>query len=202
MADKKELDEKAIVEENTKKAARDMFLEYGPFIILIVFILIIRIFIASPFKVDGTSMSPTLEDRDYMLLYKLKKHVKGIHREDVVVIDSSQGLIIKRVIGLPNESLKYEVKEVDGVVKGILYIDNKIYEENFITDDVKTKTCTNNPKLCNEGIELGEDEYFVMGDNRAVSLDSRMLGTFHSKDIKGMAELRLFPFSKFGNIKK
>ncbi len=190
------------IEKNTKAASRDMFMEYGPFLIAIVFILAIRIFIASPFRVDGTSMMPTLQDGNYMLLYKLKKRINGINRFDIVVVDYSEGQIIKRVIGLPKETIKYEVKEEDGTKKGILYVDGKVVEENFIEDDYKAATCIRNTQLCDQGITLGEDEYFVMGDNRAVSLDSRVLGVFNSKKIKGIAELRLFPFNKFGNVSK
>ena len=201
---KKVEEEKATKEEinlNTKSAARDMFKEYGPFIIAIIFILVIRIFIASPFRVDGTSMFPTLQDGDYMILYKLKKRVKGIERFDVVVVDYTEGQIIKRVIGLPNEFIKYEVKDVDGVRKGILYVDNKVVEEEFISDDAKIATCSRTADVCTNGIQLGENEYFVMGDNRAVSLDSRALGAFNIKKIRGLAELRVFPFNKFGSIK-
>ena len=190
------------VEKNTKSAARDMFLEYGPFLILLTFIIVIRMFIASPFKVQGTSMVPTLKDGDYMLLYKLKKNVKGINRFDIVVANSSQGAIIKRVIGLPNEFIKYEVKEEDGVTKGILYIDGKIVdEEYFLPNEYTSATCYRNTSICEEGLQLKDDEYFLMGDNRAVSMDSRMLGTFNSKQIKGIADLRLFPFKSFGSVK-
>ena len=147
-------------------------------------------------------MMPTLQDGNYMLLYKLKKRINGINRFDIVVVDYSEGQIIKRVIGLPKETIKYEVKEEDGTKKGILYVDGKVVEENFIEDDYKAATCIRNTQLCDQGITLGEDEYFVMGDNRAVSLDSRVLGVFNSKKIKGIAELRLFPFNKFGNVSK
>ena len=192
---------KEVIESNTKSAARDMFLEYGPFIILLLFILVIRMFIASPIRVQGTSMLPTLEEGDYMLLYKLKKNVKGINRNDIVVVKVSDGDIIKRVIGLPGETLKYEVKEDNGETKGILYIDGKVVEEEYLDNEYKAATCVRENKLCDEGVTLGENEYFVMGDNRRVSHDSRYIGPVNIDQIKGITELRLFPFGKMGNVK-
>ena len=191
------------VKKNTNKAKWDLFKEYGPFIILLAFIIVIRIFIASPMSVSGTSMVPTLEDGDYVLLYKLKKRVKGIHRFDIVVINNKEGTLVKRVIGLPGETLKYRVYEEDGVQKNELSIDGKIITEDFLADEYKNNTCAYKNQLCSEeGVTLGDNEYFVMGDNRLASKDSRIIGTIDDKEIKGIAELRLFPFSKFGKIQK
>ena len=201
MAKKEKKQTNEVVEKNTKNAVRDMALEYGPFIIILLFILIIRLFIASPIKVQGTSMLPTLEEGDYMLLYKLKMKVKGLNRFDIVVVKLSDGDIIKRVIGLPGETVKYEVKEEEGETKGILYVDGKVIEEEFLDNEAKTSTCIRENKLCGEGVTLGQDEYFVMGDNRKVSHDSRYIGPIKKDQIKGITELRLFPFTKFGNIK-
>ncbi|MCR5223954.1 MAG: signal peptidase I [Bacilli bacterium] len=201
MAKKEKKQTNEVVEKNTKNAVRDMALEYGPFIIILLFILIIRLFIASPIKVQGTSMLPTLEQGDYMLLYKLKMKVKGLNRFDIVVVKLSDGDIIKRVIGLPGETVKYEVKEEEGETKGILYVDGKIIEEEFLDSEAKASTCIRENNLCSEGVTLGQDEYFVMGDNRRVSHDSRYIGPIKKDQIKGITELRLFPFSKFGNIK-
>ena len=109
--DKVEIDEETI-RKNTNKAKWDLFKEYGPFLILLAFIIVIRLFIASPTSVSGTSMVPTLENGDYVLLYKLKKRLKGISRFDIVVINTdNEGIIVKRVIGLPGETLKYKVYE-------------------------------------------------------------------------------------------
>ena len=207
MATKKiEVEEKVdseVIKKNTKKASWDLFKEYGPFLILLAFIIIIRLFIASPMSVSGTSMVPTLEDGDYVLLYKLKKRVKGISRFDIVVIKNSEGTLVKRVIGLPGETLKYRVYEENGIEKSELAIDGKIIAEDFLADEYKNNTCRYKNQLCSEeGVTLKEGEYFVMGDNRLSSKDSRIIGTIADKEIKGIAELRLFPFSKFGKIQK
>ena len=90
--------------------------------------------------------------------------------------------LIKRVIGLPGEKLRYSNNQ--------LYINGKRIEENYEftnTEDFSYKT--------------KEGEYFVLGDNRVVSKDSRMLGTFSEDDIVGRVNFRLFPFKKFGTVK-
>ena len=192
-------EEKEIIEVKEEKKEID---EYVPFLILLAFILIIRLFIASPVRVQQTSMIPTLEEGDILLLYKLKRNTKGVSRFDIVVVKSNSGTIVKRVIGLPGETIKYEVTEENGQVKNALYVDGKKVEEEFVADEYKNQTCWRNFKLCSDGITLGDDEYFVMGDNRKGSYDSRDMGAMKDKQIKGIAEIRLFPFSKFGRIDK
>ena len=206
MANKKKTEELTKEEEikiNTKNAIKDTVMEYVPFLILLAFIVIIRIFIASPISVSGTSMVPTLQEGDYVLQYKLKKRVKGINRFNIVILNNSEGTLVKRVIGLPGETLKYEVKEENGQVTNALYIDGKKIEEDFLADEYKNNTCAyNNPLCTEEGITLKENEYFVMGDNRRDSKDSRIFGAVKEDDISGIAEIRLFPFKKFGKIDK
>ena len=99
------------VENNTKKAHKDMVLEYMPYVIIIVFVVLIRTFIATPIKVNGSSMSPTLYNGDHMLLYKLTPKTRGIKRFDIVVISTDSGKLIKRVIGLPGEKIRYEIRK-------------------------------------------------------------------------------------------
>ena len=191
------------IEKNTKAAMRDIALDYGPFIILICFVIIIRMFICSPVRVDGSSMDTTLADGQILLLYKLKLHTKGISRFDIVVINADKdGEIIKRVVGLPGEFVRYAIEERDGVTKGILYVNNKVVEEIGPSDEAKLQTCKFNGDICKDGIQLGENEYFVMGDNRGVSKDSRIIGPINKSKIQGITDIRLFPFSKFGKIQK
>lgn len=189
------------VKTNTKKASRDLFMEYMPYLIIILFVVIIRLFIATPVKVKGSSMYPTLENGDTMVLYKLTKHIRGIKRFDIVVIKTDSGDLIKRVIGLPGDKIKYEVKYVDEEKTGILTINGKVVEEEFLTTDKKIGTCNTNWTLCSEEITIPAGEYFVMGDNRNDSKDSRMIGTVPMKDIKGTTNLILFPFDRFGIVK-
>lgn len=119
-------EEKERIKKNTRKASFDIFLSYMPYIIIIVFICIIRFFVATPVSVNGSSMYPTLKNDDYMILYKLTKKMRGINRFDIVVINTDSGRIIKRVIGLPGERIKYEIeKNDDGDEVGVLYINEK-----------------------------------------------------------------------------
>ena len=188
------------IDETTKKAERETLKEILPYIIIIICVIIIRTFIATPVDVNGDSMNPTLNNGDIMLLYKLRLKTVGINRFDIVVIRTDDGKLIKRVIGLPGETVRYEIDETNQ--KGILYINEKIVEENFSNDAHLVQTCKFVSDLCGEGITVPEDEYFVMGDNRGNSKDSRMLGTIEKEDIQGITSIVLFPFNRFGNVNK
>ena len=196
------LEEKETINKNTKKASKDLFLEYMPYLIIIFFVVIIRLFVATPVNVKGSSMSPTLQNGDTMILYKLTKNIRGIKRFDIVVIKTDSGDLIKRVIGLPGDKIKYEVKYVNEEKTGVLTINGEVVEEKFLTTSKKIGTCETNWTICSEEITVPEGEYFVMGDNRDDSKDSRMIGTIPFIDVKGTTELILFPFNRFGKVKK
>lgn len=152
---------------------------------IIVFVILLRVFILTPVKVNGSSMDTTLHDGEIMILNKIKYNFKKIKRFDIVVVQAKDEKIIKRVIGLPGETLEYK--------DNTLYINGKIVNEPFInqpTSDYNIK------KL--GYTKIPEDCYFVMGDNRKVSVDSRVFGYFTKKDIIGSASLVLFPFEDFG----
>ncbi|MBE6149027.1 MAG: signal peptidase I [Firmicutes bacterium] len=153
---------------------------YGAYIAIFVLVVLTRTFLITPVKVNGTSMEKTLQSGDVMILNK----IATIERDDIVVVGSEvQGSnIIKRVIALPGESIKCE--------DGIIYINNREYSDKYaygITDDF-------------EEIILDNDEYFVLGDNRLVSNDSRSFGPVPSKSIKGETKLIIFPFNKMGLV--
>lgn len=154
--------------------------EYLPYIVIFVVVILTRTFLITPVKVNGSSMDKTLEDGEIMLLYKQA----NIEREDIVVIGKNvQGSnLIKRIIALPGETIKCE--------DGIIYINDKRYNDKYafgITSDF-------------EQIKLDGEEYFVLGDNRLISEDSRFFGPVHESDIKGEANFILYPFNKFGKI--
>ncbi len=151
------------------------------FTILLLIIIIIRIFFYSPIRVNGSSMYPTLQDKEFMILNKIGLQ-KGINRFDIVVVESNGKYIIKRVIGLPGES--------------IMYSDNKLYINGKVIEDNYSKSETENF----ENVILKDNEYFVMGDNREVSKDSRVIGPVNIKNIKGKTNLVIFPFSKLGIV--
>ena len=151
------------------------------FTILLLIIIIIRIFFYSPIRVNGSSMYPTLQDKEFMILNKIGLQ-KGINRFDIVVVESNGKYIIKRVIGLPGESVMYSNNK--------LYINGKVIEDNY------SKSETENF----ENVILKDNEYFVMGDNREVSKDSRVIGPVNIKNIKGKTNLVIFPFNKIGIV--
>lgn len=151
------------------------------FTILLLIIIIIRIFFYSPIRVNGSSMYPTLQDKEFMILNKIGLQ-KGINRFDIVVVESNGKYIIKRVIGLPGES--------------VMYNDNKLYINGKVVEDNYSKSETENF----ENVILKDNEYFVMGDNREVSKDSRVIGPVNIKNIKGKTNLVIFPFNKIGIV--
>ena len=154
--------------------------EISPYVLIVVVIVVIRIFIATPVKVDGDSMYNTLNDNDIVLLSKLS----SIDRFDIIVLkeNDNNATIIKRVIGMPGDKVKIRNNKI--------YINNKIIEDEYAYGETSDY----------DEINLGDDEYFVLGDNRLISKDSRYFGAIKKSDIKGKAVFRLFPFTKFGSI--
>ena len=131
-------------------------------------------------------MYPTLDDKDIMILNKIGYEVDGLERLDIVVVKYHDKYLIKRVIGLPGDSIKYKDNK--------LYINDEYVEEPFLNDDVATWDF--------EMVgTVPEDSYFVMGDNRVVSMDSRDLGTFKKSRIIGKTNFTVYPFSNFGTKK-
>ncbi len=154
------------------------------YVIVIVVVLLIKFFIVTPVRVNQTSMNNTLYDKDIMLLDKISYRFKDIERFDIVVIKKDKEYLIKRVIGLPLENVEYKDNK--------LYINDKIVEENFLHKD------TSDYKL--EEV-IPDGYYFVVGDNRPESLDSRYFGLIKKNEILGKTNLVIFPFNRFG-IKK
>lgn len=155
--------------------------EYYPYIIIIIVVILLRSFVITPVRVSGTSMDKTLSSGDIMFLYKLASP----KRDSIVVVDKEVegNTIIKRVIGLPGETIE--------CVEGVIYINDKKYDNKYANGD------TNDFKK----ITLKDDEYFVLGDNRQVSQDSRVFGPVKRKYIKGTANFIIFPFNHFGLVK-
>lgn len=160
---------------------KNILKEYIPYIIIVIIVVLIRTYFFTPIKVNGTSMYPTLKPNELMILNKIGLK-SGIQRWDIVVVKEDNKYIIKRVIGLPGESVAY--------LDGKLYINEKEVEDKYSL----TKTSDFNE------IYLGENEYFVMGDNRSVSADSRVIGPVMEEQIKGKAHLRFFPFNRIGIV--
>lgn len=160
------------------------------YIAIILVVVIIRIFFVDPVRVDGTSMDTTLSDGEIMLLNKIVYRKEDIKRFDIVVIKEGDKHIIKRVIGLPGETIEYK--------DNILYINGKEI------DDPYPSTKTDDFNIEDVGhTKIPGDTYFVMGDNRSDSLDSRYpsVGVIKKEQIVGRAKLVIWPLNKFGNVR-
>ena len=171
-----------------KEKVIDFIKEISVYVIIILIIILLKMYVISPIRVNGTSMDPTLENGDIMILNKIGYRITKIKRFDIVVIKYKDELLIKRVIGLPGEKIKY--------VNNTLYVNGKKLDEEF------DKTYTYNFSLKEIGsTTVPDDSYFVLGDNREVSKDSRSIGFIDRENIVGKSSLTLFPYNRFGTKK-
>lgn len=159
-----------------KEKNKKILYEIITYIVIFIVAICIRTFIVSPIKVNGNSMNETLLDGYLLLLNKYDS--SEFERFDIVVV--SEDVIgepaIKRIMAVPGETVEIE--------NGVLYINHEKADDpynNFIMADM-------------EAITLGDDEYFVMGDNRSVSLDSRSFGPVNEDDLLGTVTVGLLPF--------
>ena len=155
-------------------------------------VLFIATFFYMRIVVDGSSMYNTLEDGDWVIVDKRVYNHKDPERFDIVVFAtplSDTGQYIKRIIGLPGETVRIDDN-------GVIYINNEILEENYGYEQIL------DPSRARLGVTLGEDEYFVMGDNRNHSEDSRfmLVGNIKKDRFLGKVVLRVWPLSKYGYI--
>ena len=185
------------MDNNKKHTYKDSLKELIPYIFIVLTVVLIRTFLITPIKVNGTSMVKTLQDGDTMLLNKISMRINDIKRFQIVVIKTDNSYLIKRVIGLPGETIKYDI-DVDSVT---LYINGKKVDEYFINNNTKLLTCNTDSDICKDGIKIPNNYYFVMGDNRGNSIDSRIIGLINKKEITGTTKLVIFPFSNFGIVK-
>ena len=155
--------------------------ELLPYIIIIIVVIIIRTFIFTPVVVNGPSMMNTLHNGDAMILDKIGMKLGGIKRFDIVVIHTGKTKIIKRVIGMPGETISYH--------------DNKLYINGKEVSDNHSNEITYDF----EEVKIPDGEYYVLGDNRTDSVDSRILGTIPKNEILGHATFIIYPFNRFGS---
>jgi signal peptidase I len=176
--------------ENLKveKSTKESFWELARFaIIAIIIVLPIRMFIAQPFIVSGASMDPTFHDGDYLIIDEISYLTGNPERNDVVVFKypkDTKKFFIKRIIGLPGETVDVNGKEVK--------ITNEENKDGFILNQEYVQNTSNT----NGHYVLEDDEYFVMGDNRSASSDSRYWGPVKENLLVGRALVRLLPVSK------
>ena len=160
------------------------------YVFIIVAVIIIRVFFLDPVRVDGKSMNNTLKNGEIMLLNKIIYKRHDIKRFDIVVIKQDDKYIIKRVMALPGETIEYK--------DNVLYINGEEMKDPYAytkTDDFTIEDVGH--------VKVPGDTYFVMGDNRADSLDSRypQVGVISEKQILGRAKFIIWPINRFGKVK-
>lgn len=171
-----------------KKTKGQSFWELVRFVVIALIIVIpVRAFVAEPFVVSGSSMVPTFENGNYLIVDKISYKFSNPQRDDVVVFkypNDQTKFFIKRIIGLPNETVD---------IKGsVVTITNAQHPDGFVLNESYVKNIANNTTH----FELKSDEYFVMGDNRSGSSDSRYWGAVKRNLLTGKAFLRLLPINK------
>ena len=168
------------MEEKKETVKKNYIKEFLPYFMIILVVVLIKTFVVSPIRVNGASMNPTLNDKDIMLLDEISYRFSDIERFDIVVVKEEDEYLVKRVIGLPGETVEYKNDK--------LYIDGKYVKEDFKHKETFDFSTT-----------LGKDEYFIMGDNRTNSTDSRVFGPISRDKIMGKTSLTILPISRFGN---
>ena len=164
---------------------------------IVAFIIVggVYFFLGRPFTVSGASMYPTLHNGDRMVLSK----VGDIHRFDVVILKAPDENVeyIKRVIGMPGDTIEMK--------SGVLYINGKKVDQPFINTEALVKQTVFMDDFTLESLtgesKVPEGKYFVLGDNRGVSKDSRMIGFIDRSAIEGKAVFTIWPFGRIGGQK-
>jgi len=140
--------------------------------------------------VDGPSMEDTLHNGDNLLVEKISPRTGNLHRFDIIVFypygRDIDEYYVKRIIGMPGETIQ--------IVGSDIYINGEILEEDYGKDPITRAG------IAAEPITLADDEYFVMGDNREVSEDSRSIGPVLEENISGKEMIRIWPLNKFGLV--
>lgn len=158
--------------------------------LLIMCVSVVPRYVLQRTKVSGTSMESTLHNKDNLLVEKVSYHFTDPDRFDIIVFypfgkeEDPDDYYVKRVIGLPGETI--QIKGAD------IYINGEILKENYGKDPISDSGIAKQP------IKLADDEFFVLGDNREVSSDSREFGPVKRKNISGHVIMRIYPFKEFG----
>lgn len=160
--------------------------------IIVVFVFLVPRYVFQLTIVDGESMTDTLQDSDRLFVEKVSYRFGDPDRFDIIVFypfgrDDPDDYYVKRIIGLPGETVQ--------IINSVIYINNEPLSENYRKEPYMAYN-----GIANEPLLLGEDEYFVLGDNRNGSTDSRDpdTGPVKRENIDGRVVLRIYPFDEFG----
>lgn len=180
--------------KDTVKRHNKLLMELFLYLVIIILgIVIVPKFLLQRIIVDGSSMESTLHTDESVLIEKVSVRMKALKRFDIVVFypygPKVDKYYIKRIIGLPGERVR--------ISDGRIYINGALLEEHYGKEELISYAGT-----ASEEIVLGEDEYFVLGDNREVSQDSRYtsVGNVNRKNITGRVLLRIWPLSVLGTV--
>ncbi len=176
-----------------KKVLREIFNTSLYLLVVLCITYLVIHFVGQRTQVSGRSMEPKLSDGDNLIVDKITYRFKDPERFDIIVFPyqhKEDTYYIKRIIGMPGETVNIDEA-------GNIYIDGEVLDEGYGKEIIKDAGLAYTP------VTLGEDEYFVLGDNRNNSSDSRdpSVGNIDREDIIGRAWLRIWPISKFGFIK-
>ncbi|MCI9168467.1 MAG: signal peptidase I [Dorea sp.] len=193
MAKHKKDEELEVEKNNEKSIMRELFGWVLYILIVVGLTYLILTYVGQRTRVSGHSMETTLSDGDNLIVDKLSYRFGDPKRYDIIVFPykyKENTYYIKRIIGLPGETVQ--------VTDGYAYIDGELLES-----DVYGAEIMDNSGIAGEPLTLDEDEYFVLGDNRNNSSDSRdpSVGILTREDLLGRAWIRIYPFDKMGVIK-
>lgn len=181
---------------NDMKEEKSILRELGSWLLYLLFVVvfsfIIITYVGQRTRVDGQSMETTLYNNDNLIVDKISYRFRDPKRFEIIVFPyqyRENTYYIKRIIGLPGETVQ--------VIDGYVYIDGEQLDEHYGNELMES------PGIAEDPITLEEDEYFVLGDNRNHSSDSRdaTVGVLHRKDLLGRAWIRIWPLNKFGAIR-
>ena len=165
---------------------REFILDFIKLVIVIVIILVLMIYVVSVTQVVGNSMYSTLNNGDVLILNKLKYRFSEVERGDIISLEyEDTKYLIKRVIGVPGDTIS--------ISDNTVYVNGEVYIENYLEEDLEYDDF----QLSSLGYQtIPADMYFVLGDNREDSLDSREIGLVSKDDIIGKVSFRIWPLNK------
>lgn len=170
-------------------------------VIALVAVFFVRTFLFQPFLVSGASMETNFSNGDYILVDELTYRIREPERGEVIIFrypKDESTYFIKRILGLPGETVEIANNQV--VIHNALYPQGKAIHESYLQSGMSILSCASRDNGVSEKVALKEGEYFVMGDNRMASFDSRCWGAVKKSEIIGVARIRLWPLTKVSTV--